>query len=44
VTLADGSTLPVIGVGAVRFRMWNGMIRTVINVRYVPGVRRSLID
>jgi hypothetical protein len=30
VTLADGSTLSVVGVGAIRFRMWNGMIRTVI--------------
>jgi hypothetical protein len=43
VTLEDGSTLSVVGVGAVRFRMWDGMIRTVIDVRYVPGVRRSLV-
>jgi hypothetical protein len=44
VTLADGSTLSVVGVGAVRFRMWDGMIRTVIDVRYVPGVHRSLVS
>jgi hypothetical protein len=43
VTLEDGSTLSVVGVGVVRFRMWDGMIRTVIDVRYVPGVRRSLV-
>jgi hypothetical protein len=24
--------------------MWDGMIRTVTNVRYVPGVRRSLVS
>jgi hypothetical protein len=43
VTLADGSILPVVGVGTVRFRMWDCMIRTVINVRYVPGVQMSLV-
>jgi hypothetical protein len=43
VTLADGSTLSVIRVDAVRFRMWDDMIRTVTDVRYVPGVRRSLV-
>jgi hypothetical protein len=44
VTLADGSTLPVIRVGAVRFQMWDGTIRTVTDVLYVPGVRRSLVS
>jgi hypothetical protein len=24
--------------------MWDGMFRTVIDVRYVPGVRRSLVS
>jgi hypothetical protein len=43
VTLADGSTLSVIRVDAVRFRMWDDMIRTVTDVRYVLGVRRSLV-
>jgi hypothetical protein len=44
VTLTDGSTLSVVRVGAVRFRMWDGMICTVTDVRYVPGVRRSLVS
>jgi hypothetical protein len=43
-TLADGSTLSVVGVGAVRFRMWDGMIRTVTDVQYVPDVCRSLMS
>jgi hypothetical protein len=34
-TLADGSTLSIVGVGTVRFRMWDDMILMVINVRYV---------
>jgi Zinc knuckle len=44
VTLADGSTLSVVRVGAIRFRMWDDIICTVIDVRYVPGVRRSLVS
>jgi hypothetical protein len=43
-TLADGSTLSIVGVGTVRFRMWDDMILMVINVRYVPGVRRSFVS
>jgi gag-polypeptide of LTR copia-type/Zinc knuckle len=43
-TLADGSTFSVVRVGAIRFRMWDDMIRTVTDVRYVPGVRRSLMS
>jgi hypothetical protein len=44
VTLADGSTLSVAGVGTVRFRMWDGVIRTVTGVRYVPGIRRGIVS
>jgi hypothetical protein len=44
ITLADGSTLSVTGVGMVRFWMWNGMIRMVIDVRYIPSVWRSIVS
>jgi hypothetical protein len=44
VTLVDRSTLSIVGVGVVRFQMWNGMICTVIDVRYVSGVQRSLVS
>jgi hypothetical protein len=44
VTLADGLTLSVVRVGTVRFRKWDDMIHTVIDVRYVLGVRRSLMS
>jgi hypothetical protein len=43
-TLADGSTLSVTGVGMVRFWMWNGMIRMVIDVRYISSVWRSIVS
>jgi hypothetical protein len=39
VTLADGLTLSVIGVCIVRFRMWDDIIRTVTDLRYVSGMR-----
>jgi hypothetical protein len=44
VILDDGWTLSVDKIGTVRFLMWDGMIRTVIDVRYVPSVRRSLVS
>jgi hypothetical protein len=44
VTLVDGSILSVVGVGAIRFQMWDGMIRTVFDVRHVPDVQRSLVS
>jgi hypothetical protein len=43
-TLDDGSTLLVAEVGIVRFRMWDGMIRMVIDVWHAPGVRKSLMS
>ena len=44
VTAVDGEVLPIAGVGDVRFRMWDGVVRTVTGVKYVPGVRRSLVS
>jgi hypothetical protein len=42
--VADGSTLSVVGVGTVRFQMCDDMIRMITDVRYVLGVRRSLVS
>jgi hypothetical protein len=44
VNLTDESTLSVVVVSAVRFRMWDDMICMVTDVRHVPGVRRSLVS
>jgi hypothetical protein len=44
VTLADGLTLSVVGVGAVRFRMLDGMICMITDVRYALSARRSLVS
>jgi hypothetical protein len=38
ITLADGSTLLVVGVGTIRFQMWDDMIRMIIDVCYVFSV------
>jgi hypothetical protein len=44
VTLVDGSTLSIVRVGVVRFRMWDSIICMITDVRYVPGVRRSIVS
>jgi hypothetical protein len=44
VALANGSTLSVVRVSTIRFQMWDDMIRMIIDIRYVLGVRRSLVS
>jgi hypothetical protein len=44
VTLADGSTLSVIGIGMVRFQMCDVMICTIIDIRYVLDAWRGLMS
>jgi hypothetical protein len=44
VTLTNGLTLSVVGVGAIRFWMWDGMINMVTDVWYVPNVQMSLVS
>lgn len=38
VTLANDTILPIARVGKVRLRMWDGVVHTVIGVKYVHGV------
>ncbi|VFQ63901.1 unnamed protein product [Cuscuta campestris] len=42
--LADNSTVAVMGVGVVKMKMFNGVVRTLGNVAYVPKLRRNLIS
>ena len=32
------------GIGSMQIRMFDGVVRTLTNVRYVPGLRKSLIS
>ena len=47
----DGSVLmgndhpcSIDGVGSVKIRMFDGVIRTLQNVRYIPDMRKNLIS
>ncbi|KAM2549644.1 hypothetical protein TB1_013986 [Malus domestica] len=44
VLMGDDSSCPVRGIGTVRIRMFDGMIRALGNVRYVPRLRKNLIS
>ncbi|CAL8168905.1 unnamed protein product [Prunus armeniaca] len=44
VLMGDDSSCPVKGIDTVRIRMFNGMIRVLGNVRYVPRLRKNLIS
>ena len=43
-SLGDGSTCQVKGVGVVKIKMLNGEIRSLGGVAYVPKLRRNLIS
>ncbi|CAL8118972.1 unnamed protein product [Prunus armeniaca] len=44
VLMGDDSSCPVKGISTVRIRMFDGMIRVLGNVRYVPRLRKNLIS
>lgn len=43
VYLGDGSTCDIMGVGTVKIKMFNGVVRTLSGVPYIPKMRRNLI-
>ena len=38
------TTCKVVGVGSVKMKMFDGMVRTLIDVRYVLGLKKNLIS
>ncbi|KAH0973974.1 hypothetical protein GBA52_015873 [Prunus armeniaca] len=44
VLMGDDSSCPVKGIGTVQIRMFDGMIRVLGNIRYVPRLRKNLIS
>ena len=44
VSMGDEHIQRIKGMGTVRIRMFDGVIRTFGNVRYVPGLRRNLLS
>ena len=35
---------PIVGIGSVKIQMFDGVIRTLRNVRYIPTMRKNLIS
>ena len=44
VSLGDDHPCKVAGIGSIRVRMYNGIIRTLSNVRHVPKLKKNLIS
>ena len=44
VFLENNMSCKVIGVGTVRIKMFNGIVRTFTNVRHVPNLKKSLVS
>ena len=44
VLLGDNHSCKIIGVGSVKIKMFNGVIRTLTDVRHVPKLKKKLIS
>ena len=42
--MGNNTTCPVIGVGDVRIKIFDGIVRMVYNVWHVPALRNSLLS
>ena len=44
VMMGNGSASRVVGIGTMKMKMFDGVVRTFANVRHVPRLRRGLIS
>ena len=44
VRMGDDNPCEIIGIGSVQIKTHDGMIRTLKNVRHIPGMKRNLIS
>nr|CAD1842820.1 unnamed protein product [Ananas comosus var. bracteatus] len=44
ISMGNNSTRRTVGVGSVRLRMYDGMVRVLENVRHVPDLKKGLIS
>ena len=42
--MGNDATCPVIGIGTVKIKMFDGVMRVLSNVRHVPDIRNNLIS
>jgi hypothetical protein len=44
VTMGNGAHCKITGIGNIRIKMFDGVVRTLCDVRHVPGVEKNLIS
>ena len=44
VTIENNATCKIVGVGSIQIKMFDGMVRTLSDVRHVPGLKKNLIS
>ena len=44
VLMGNDQTCNVNGIGSVKFQLWDGFLRVIENVRWVPQFRRNLLS
>ena len=44
VNMANGAYFKIAGIGNIRIKMFDGMIRTLCDVRHVPEIEKNLIS
>ena len=42
--MGDDNLCEIVGIGSVQIKTHDGMIRTLKNVRHIPGMKRNLIS
>ena len=44
VYMGNNVTCKTVGIGSIRIKMYDGIVRTLTNVRHVPELRKNLIS
>ena len=44
VSMDNDTKYRVVGIGTIRFKMFHGIVRTLIDVRHVVGLKKNLIS
>ena len=42
--MGKSATCKVVGSGSIQMKMFDGMVRTFVHVRHVPGLKKILIS
>lgn len=44
ILMGNNATCKVVGIGSVHIKMWDGVVRTLSEVRHVPALKKNLIS